>query len=299
MLKELLDTPPRTQVINFPEDFDLCKRTRSSDEEIRTAALEELYDKFHSLMGMFAYNMANRVDRSGAMDIDDLRQEALIYMIKQAETYDGSIPFKNWLGESAQHRLAKAITEQATTVRLPVHIDHKVRGINAINDSRMRDGHHIMTPEEMSKEFNLSIERCSRKSTVYDVARAMLLTRYMGSIDTGFDPHTDDSPGNNYTVNEMHILKLVAGQSEPGPDEIVMQSLLREKIAEVLSTTMSELQAKVISMRFGFEDGQPKTLEEVGEAIGATRGRVYQIESKALRILQRPANKRLFQDFLG
>jgi RNA polymerase primary sigma factor len=120
----------------------------------------------------------------------------------------------------------------------------------------------------------------------------------MGSIDTGFSPHTDTSPGLDYDYDEFSPLRAIYDNDPPPTtEESYDEKDLALRIKKVLST-LSERERAVITMRYGLEDGKPKTLNEIGIVLGVTQERIRQLESKAMSKLQQPARLQPLRGFI-
>ena len=276
-------------------DGRLCEQTLAGDTE----AGQEFYENYKHLAWHFG-NIAARNCRSGVVDSDDLSQAAFEYMLSSARRYDADrgIPFANFASKFMLHHIYRTVDEQYVT-HIPQDIQDIVYKIQQNNSIRVRSRRHIMTDDEISQEFNIQMGPPDDKYvTVGGIRQAMLLTIYMGSIDGGYNPHVDHSPGNEYVIDETNRLEPITGQVALPPEEATSKVLLAEAINNILDESLHENESQFIRLRYGLDGDEPKTLDEIAKQLGVTRERTRQIESKTMAKLRHPKRTDALKDFL-
>ncbi|HUD03626.1 MAG TPA: sigma-70 family RNA polymerase sigma factor [Patescibacteria group bacterium] len=274
-------------------DAELCRKTAAGDP----GAGQEFYRRYYRLARYFG-NIAAQDCRTGVVDSEDLLQEAFIYMLETAKRYnpDKDIPFSSFTSTFIRHRLSRVVASQYGA-KVPVHIQEIISAIDRINSSRLNAQGSPMADDEIVEQFKVRPGGPDHNYvTVGAIRQAMLLTRYIGSIDNGYSPHTDDSPGNAYVLDDAQQLHSVTSEIAPLPEEEVEANILRESLEKLLST-LDRRKADILRMRFGFDGLPPKTLEQVAQVFGVTRDRVRQIEARTLADLRLKKCKELI-DYL-
>ncbi|MBR1812058.1 MAG: RNA polymerase sigma factor RpoD [Clostridia bacterium] len=266
-LKEIGKVP----LLTAEEEIELAIRIKEDNDPAAKKRLEEANLRL-------VVSIAKRYGGRG-MSFLDLIQEGNLGLIKAVEKFDYTKGFKfstyaTWWIRQA---ITRAIADQARTIRIPVHMVETINKVKKANSQLLHKNGKDPTAEEIAKEIDMSVDK---------VREVLRVSQEPVSLETPIGEEEDS-----------HLGDFIPDDEALAPADAASQLLLKEALHSVLKTLTSR-EEKVLSLRFGLEDGHPRTLEEVGREFNVTRERIRQIEAKALRKLRHPQRSKKLKDFL-
>lgn len=265
-LKEIGKVP----LLSAEEEIELAKRMELGDQEAKKRLAEANL--------RLVVSIAKRYVGRGMLFLD-LIQEGNLGLIKAVEKFDyrKGYKFSTYATWWIRQAITRAIADQARTIRIPVHMVETINKLIRVSRQLLQELGREPTPEEIAAEMNMPVER---------VREILKISQEPVSLETPIGEEEDS-----------HLGDFIQDDNVPVPADAAAFTLLKEQLEEVLGT-LTEREQKVLTLRFGLEDGRARTLEEVGKEFNVTRERIRQIEAKALHKLRHPSRSRKLKDYL-
>ena len=265
-LKEIGKVP----LLNAEEEIELAKQMELGDDNAKKRLAEANL--------RLVVSIAKRYVGRGMLFLD-LIQEGNLGLIKAVDKFDykKGYKFSTYATWWIRQAITRAIADQARTIRIPVHMVETINKLMRVSRQLVQDLGREPLPEEIAQRLDMPVDR---------VREILKIAQEPVSLETPIGEEEDS-----------HLGDFIQDDNVPVPAEAATYTMLKEQIVEV-RTTLTEREQKVLRLRFGLDDGRPRTLEEVGKEFNVTRERIRQIEAKALRKLRHPSRSRKLRDYL-
>lgn len=266
-LKEIGKTPLLTK----QEERDLAKRSAAGDEEAR----QRLMKANLRLVVSIAKRYANRTPN---LSILDLIQEGNIGLSRAVEKFDyrKGFKFSTYATWWIRQAITRALADQSRTIRIPVHMVETISKYAQTRRQMIQELGREPLPEEIAAEMGMEVEK---------ILHIQKISQEVLSIEAPVGDEEDST-----------LSDFIPDEKSTTPSQLAARALLRDLLAEIM-IDLTERERKILTMRFGLEDGVSHTLEEVGKVSGVTRERIRQIEAKALEKIREHQRSKALEGF--